>query len=475
MKLPVLSFRIKVALLLSMVVLLLGVIAVINARNDMRRILGTELERRGEAIAKDLAASSVAPLLTADLYGLYELVNRTKINNLDIRYILIVAPGGDTRVNTFGERVPRGLVEANVLSPGLSRQVRRLKTEEGVIRDIAVPILGARGGTVRVGMSDRNVEVAVAQNSQALVLLVAVAVVLGLIVSYWLAYYLTRPLSQLLRAVQSVGGGNLSQRIPSPGGDEVGQLAQAFNVMTEALAQKEAARRSLLEKVISSQEEERKRVARELHDELAQQLTSVLLSLERVESRLQDIDEESRRAVRRARQVTESSLAETRKLIGDLRPSVLDDLGLVPALRSYAETHLHPSNCRVVISAVNMRAELPSTVDTAVYRIAQEAINNIAKHAHATSAKITLRMEDGVLWGEVSDDGQGFRLLPVKTPTGPPTRGLGLQGMQERAALLGGKLFVWSEEGKGTRVSFSIPLHWGKDSGKEEDPYTAGG
>jgi HAMP domain-containing protein len=287
MKPPVITFRAKVTLLLFGIILLLGVMAVFQGRNDMRRYLGTELERRGLAIAEDLAANSTDYLLTDDLFGLYELVNRTKLNNPDVRYILIVTPSGRVKVNTFGEGIPRGLLEANTVAPGQRHQLRRIQTEEALIRDIAVPILEGKAGTVRVGMSDRSIEEAVRRNGRSLGLLVALAAALGLVTSYWLAYYLTRPLRQLLDAVHSVTRGNLSQRVPCPQRDEVGQIGRAFNVMTEALAEKENARQALMEKVIASQEDERKRVARELHDELAQQLTSILLTLEAAEGTVQ--------------------------------------------------------------------------------------------------------------------------------------------------------------------------------------------
>lgn len=296
------------------------------------------------------------------------------------------------------------------------------------------------------------------RDTRSLSIMAALSAILGFAISYLLADYLTRPLNQLLRAVQLVASGNLSQRITSPGKDEVGQLEKAFNTMTEALAKNEAARRDLLKKVISSQEEERRRIARELHDELAQQLTSVILSLETVESRLAESDKTVKQTLQRAKQVVQNSLMETRKLIGDLRPSVLDDLGLIPALRSYAEIHLHPIQCKVVISATELPCTLPSTLETAVFRIVQEAINNIIKHAHARSAYITLHLDDGILHGNVSDDGKGFQAERYQSASSSVSSGLGLQGMRERASLLGGVLSVQSIAGQGTSVSFSIPI-----------------
>ncbi|MDO8532223.1 MAG: histidine kinase [Dehalococcoidia bacterium] len=474
MKIPSVSFRAKVVFLLAAVVFLLGIIAVFYARNDMRRILGNELETRGEAIAKDLAANSTDLLLTGDLVGLYDVVNRTKINNADVRYVLILSSSSEVRANTFGRGVPRGLLEANVLLPGEQVQLRYLDTEEGPIRDIAVPVFGGKAGAVRIGMSAQSLDAAVARNTRNLVGLVVVVVALTLAVSYMLSYYLTRPLSRLLAGVHSVAQGDLSQRITSPGEDEVGQLGRAFNLMARELERKEAMRRELMEKVISSQEEERKRVARELHDEFAQRLTSVMLSLEAVEAMVPDADARGRQMIKRAKQATESSLAETRRLVGDLRPPVLDDLGLVPAIRSYAETHLRRVGTEAVVTAANVPRTLPPAMDTAVFRIVQEAVVNVAKYAEAKQAKITLRVEDGVLFGEVADDGKGFQQVKQGASSSSRLTSFGLLGMEERATLLGGKLSVTSEPGRGTRVSFSIPLYSDNGHERRKDTPAAG-
>lgn len=425
--------------------------------------MGLELERRGEAIARNLASYTTDPLLTDDLYTLYEMVNQTKHSDANIRYIIVQSPGGTVRVSTFGQSIPRGIVEANMPLSDQASQLRRLKTEEGLIRDISMPILQGKAGTVRVGVSDQSIEAVVRENTRSLGVMAALSAVLGFAASYWLAYYLTRPLSELVRIVQMVAGGNLSQRISSPAGDEVGQLGKAFNSMSEALVQKEASRQALQKKVIYSQEEERKRVARELHDELAQRLTSIVLSLETIESKLEGSDRTNKLAISRAREIAQDSLTETRKLIGDLRPSVLDDLGLVPAIRSYAENRLHSVPCEVVVSS-ELPKTLPPAIETAVFRIVQEAINNIVKHARAKSARITLGVDDGKLCGSVSDDGRGFQLAGFQSSMSPDS-GFGLLGMQERAELMGGNLSVRSREGLGTDILFSIPLSPGNSHG----------
>ncbi|MBI6545894.1 MAG: HAMP domain-containing protein, partial [Cyanobacteria bacterium NC_groundwater_1444_Ag_S-0.65um_54_12] len=418
MKLPGTSFRLKVTWLFCSAILLLGVLAVHYARHDMRRILSSELERRGIAIAEDLAANAMDPLLVDDQFELHRLVNRVLYHNPDVRYIFMVDAEQKLRVNTFGYRIPRGLFSANVLTAYATHwRMKRIHTEEGLIRDFAVPILDGKAGTVRVGVSDKNLENSVANNTRHLSILVMLATIIGMLGSYYLAGYLTRPLLQLLEVVQSVSRGNLSQQIPGPFTDEVGQLASAFNVMTRALTDKEAVRRALLEKVIHSQEEERKRLARELHDELAQQLTFALFTLEGLEGQLKHANRESQTAFGRARAVMSNVLAETRRLIRDLRPAMLDDLGLVPAIRSYAQTNLVRLGCHFNISA-NLPASIPPASELTIFRIVQEAINNIAKHAQASNAEVALETSEGLLRGTIIDNGRGFHPELIASPSG---------------------------------------------------------
>ncbi|NQW16800.1 MAG: HAMP domain-containing protein [Chloroflexi bacterium] len=452
------SFRTKVALLLCAVILVLGLTGIFNARRDISRILGAELEERGYAIANDLASNGAGLMLTGDLVALHDMVNRTMSNNPDVRYILVSDMRGQLEVSSFGNTIPDGLLEANTLPEGVTSQMRRILTEEGLIRDVAVSILDGGVGSVRIGMSDQAVISAVSDNSTTLILLVAIAVGGSFVVVYWLSHILTRPLAQLVIAVQRVAEGDLSQRIRYPATDEVGQLGRSFNTMAQELETQETDRRLLMNKVITSQEEERKRVARELHDDLAQRLTSVLLSLEIAELKMRSGNLNGDNPFVGARRETEDALEGTRKLIADLRPTVLDDLGLVPAIRSVADGHLSKTGTRVKLSAKGFSEKLAPEVETTAFRIVQEAITNIARHSQARNATIDLKLFDGSLQGEISDDGVGFDSQDINLRAMAFGEGLGLQGMRERASLLGGSLSLSAGKGRGTRVSFSIPV-----------------
>ncbi len=455
------GFRMKLTILFGVVLLACGYLADHLSRDELRRALIQKLEERGLTIARDLAAASADLAMSGNDFALSGLMRRTKANDPDIRYVLMVDERGRLMASTFDGGIPDGLLRANILNGTQEWQLKRIKADKGTVRDIAVPIPGGWTRAVRVGMSDESLTAALTSYSWTLGLSVIAVLIAGLMVAYLLAAYLLRPLMQLIEAVQSVERGNLKERIASPGSDEVGQLAIAFNKMTTALAEKEALRQALLEKVITSQEDERKRVARDLHDDLAQQLVFALLRLEELEGRMAVMDGDSRAVLRRAREVIGQSLSETRRLIADLRPSVLDDLGLVAALRSYAESHLAPVGCRITLEAFSVPDSLPSVIETAVFRVVQEAVNNIAKHSGARNAHIALRASAGALDGEVLDDGCGLRRAqPVAAPS--DNSGLGLQGMRERASLLGGSLSIDEGLTMGTRVSFSVPLETGR-------------
>lgn len=212
--------------------------------------------------------------------------------------------------------------------------------------------------------------------------------------------------------------------------------------LTEDLRHKERARADLLARLISAQEEERRRIARELHDGTSQDLAGLVVGLEALQRRPETVDTSELKKI--ARSVAD----ELRRVILDLRPRVLDDLGLAAALRWLAnERHDGP---RI---EVDVPAELPidPPLDTAVFRIVQEAITNVERHAGASRVWLRLGLEDGEIRVVIEDDGQGFDPDRV-------TNGLGLLGMQERAEQLGGRLEVAPREGGGTLVSVEIPL-----------------
>ncbi|HWQ83003.1 MAG TPA: GAF domain-containing protein, partial [Anaerolineales bacterium] len=225
--------------------------------------------------------------------------------------------------------------------------------------------------------------------------------------------------------------------------------------------QKEQIRGELFNKAINAQEDERKRIARELHDETSQTLTAMLFTLDDA-AECSDLNE-VRQRLSHLRGLSEHTLDGVHKLIFDLRPSMLDHLGLVPALRGYAEACLVNQGVRVVVDETSAPRRLESGVETAIFRVVQEALNNIARHAAARNVWIQLNYNHQCLTVTVEDDGIGFEPSSVQiSPSGHPgkgnQRGLGLMGMRERLELLGGTLEITSLPGQGTELVITVPL-----------------
>ena len=203
-----------------------------------------------------------------------------------------------------------------------------------------------------------------------------------------------------------------------------------------------------LRRVVEAQELERRRLARELHDQTGQELTSVLLGLKAVEEATGDA--ERAEALSAVREQVVETLHDVRRLAVELRPKALDDFGLVPALERLRDTFAEQTVMRVDLES-QIRDRLPADVETALYRIVQEGLTNIVKHAQASAVSIVLRRSRSAVTALIEDDGRGF------TPDGS-TDGLGLLGMGERLALLGGKLKVESRPGAGTTIVAEVPL-----------------
>jgi signal transduction histidine kinase len=208
--------------------------------------------------------------------------------------------------------------------------------------------------------------------------------------------------------------------------------------------------RDVVGRVVAAQELERKRLARELHDETGQALTSILLGLKPLEQAI--AGEDGRAAVASLRELVVSTLQDVRRLAVELRPSALDDFGLVPAVERLVETFREQTRMNVDLETNLGQERLSSEVETAVYRIVQEALSNVVKHAEANRVSILLTKRDGSVAAVVEDDGLGF------DPATVGDDGLGLVGMRERVGLVGGRLRIESAAGRGATLVAEVPL-----------------
>lgn len=247
------------------------------------------------------------------------------------------------------------------------------------------------------------------------------------------------------------------------------RFLHAFQVETEAkivelqqaqlreAQQREAMRGELFRRVVAAQESERQRIARDLHDETGQSLTAIGMGLRGLAGKISR-NKDAGNTLQKLESLTADSLKELQRLISDLRPSHLDDLGLPAALRWYANRIQEHSDISVRVDIHGEEHELDEVMKIAVFRIVQESLNNIIKHAQATTVNIHIQFQEKHVRINVMDNGIGFDLDQVKQRrTARPS--LGLAGMEERAALLGGSVSVQSRPGYGTEVEAVIPYH----------------
>jgi two-component system, NarL family, sensor histidine kinase UhpB len=318
-----------------------------------------------------------------------------------------------------------------------------------LIANSLIIFVGATGGTWLA----THLNVSPYATPMSLIIFITIGWLVSVVLNFVVLQIAFRPLTELGKVMKRVRAGESSLRAPLTGVDsQADQLAEAFNMVLEA---RDEASRLRASQIIQAQEQERQRIARELHDETSQVLTSLLISLTLLEESVET--QEARERIADTRALAHSTLRAIRNLSIDLRPSALDDLGLLPALRWYVKEYQKKCSIEVEFHATGFKERLPAEMETALYRIVQECLTNTAKHANAHRVTITLKEETDGVYARITDDGQGFDYEALlKTPG--QERGLGLAGMNERAVLLDGILNIHATPEQGTIIEVSIPL-----------------
>lgn len=458
------SVRTKILGIVLALTIVLGLGVTWQVRSVMQRVFMSELENRGVSVASDLATRSVDPILLNDTYALYELLIETVANNPDTLYAFVIDTNGHVIAHTFGDSgFPVALLEPTLTSRATSHtgsEVTHLlySSTAGVVHEFSAPIFDGRAGVVRVGLTEtRLTGIINVVTGQMLFTTLAVAIV-GIIAAIGLTWLLTRPILDLVETTRQIGQGNLTARAPHWANDEIGALANAFNQMVgdlgtsqQAVAEKEAARARLLKKLINAQEDERKRIARELHDGVGQVLTSFIVATRTV-AQTNDLALIQMKNAEMG-QVAAETLTQVRTLSRQLRPSILDDLGLPAALERYCTDFaaLYPALYLQFHCDLNQR--LSATIEVTLYRIIQESITNAARHGQANQIGVLLFKREGRVQAIIEDNGRGFDPIEARRAE----RSVGIHGMAERAELLGGQLNIESNA-EGTTVYVEIPL-----------------
>lgn len=288
------------------------------------------------------------------------------------------------------------------------------------------------------------------------ILFTVVGVTLSALVNYAVLWAAFEPLVMLQRAAAAVRAGNWQSRASKSifSDPQIEHLADTFNTMLDTVEQRNTQLQKISGQVIGAQEDERKRIARELHDQTAQSLTNLLIRLRLLEKTksLEDLHS----SVEQLRGLVTETMEDVRELSRTLRPTLLDDYGLVAALEAYVAGLRRRLPLPIDFVTSGLEGErLPMEVELVCYRIVQEALTNVIKHANAHRVLVELKCSRLLLTVRIKDDGVGFD----QTALPSETHGLGLVGMRERAQLLGGKLVIKSKAGLGTEVRLDIDMN----------------
>jgi signal transduction histidine kinase len=429
-----------------------------QVQSALLTLLEDESQEQGISIARELAAGATDLILINDLYALHELLLEARENFHDVRYAFILDAQGDVLVHTFGEGFPIKLLRVNDVADEEFQHTSIIETEEGLVMDVAVPIMEGKIGTARVGISDQSVRQTRSDLITQLGIMGLAVLAVSLLAATGLTWILTRPILGLVDATQKIAKGDYSTRVERWADDEIGDLAVAFNEMAEELKrvdgirmEREQLRTQLLDGVITAQEEERRRIARELHDSTSQSLTSVMIGLRNVAEVCDN--PEIHPQIEQMRKETRRTLEDIHEIAVKLRPSVLDDLGLEAALdrlvREWQDRTKIPTDSVVYIGD----DRLPGDVETALYRIVQEGLANISRHAKANNVSLLIERRNSEVVAIIEDDGVGFN-----SNKSPEDGCLGLLGIRERAELLQGNLTIESRDREGSSIFVTIPV-----------------
>jgi signal transduction histidine kinase len=435
------SIQVKVLGIVLGVIMLLGVFVTLQMRHVLAQTLQNQLVEQADALATQFAAGA-SPLLLKQEFEMTEayLLDRqqhysSEGHNTTIQYIYVT--GMAQPVTTRTDNPLPAPVTDSIIS--LQRPVPHIDA------------------MLHLGIGSEPISQTMHEVTLQLLTITLVMIAVGFGAAFVLTRVLTRPIYDLVRATQAVTHGDFSQRVDRWANDEIGELAVAFNSMTASLAQAEVERQEreqlrseYVNRVITAQEDERKRIARELHDSTGQSLTSLLVGLRNLKEA--DDPDNTPERIDELREIVSQTLDEVRQMAWQLRPSALDDLGLISALDRYIHDYQQRFNVQVDFLTRGIDKRLPLEIETTIYRIAQEALTNIARHAEASTASVIIDRRHNTLRIIVEDNGVGF------VPSEQHRKSLGLQGIRERAALFNGTLTIETEPGHGTSLFIEIPL-----------------
>jgi len=491
------KLRTKLTLLIEglifIIVLVVGIITTVREKVTLEN----ELRKRGIALAEDLAQFSARPLLNNDLATLRRFVNHS-MNQDYVRYVIILDNHGNVVMHSDLSQVGKiyqDRLSKTALSSPLSGWAHGDLMEKGEhYYDIFAPIMvsEARLGTVRLGYSHTAVEKEITTARHQILFIGLVTIVFGGVLAYLLASYISLPITRISAAMGQVANGALDAPPKINRNDEVGVLADSFNKMAKDLArhrrnlevlveerteklestnvqltqeifERRRAEQELQESrqhlrdlashLQSIREEERSHIAREIHDELGQALTALKMDTHWLASRLPSDQTVLIDKLSSMSRLINHTVEMVRRIAAELRPGLLDDFGLTAAIEWHGQEFASRAGIECEIFSEPEDIILDQERSIALFRIFQETLTNVARHADATRVEVFLKENPDAMVLEVRDNGNGISAEQISS-----TKSFGLMGMRERVHALGGDLKISGIPDEGTLVRVSIPL-----------------
>ena len=408
----------KIIVFLAAVLIPLAAVTWYASVRTLRAQMTEEFTSKGTAIANSLASSGVDLILNRDASTVQARVDEV-ISGKDaisgVAYVMVYDPQKTLIAHTFHPIVPPDLIDKNLVPGETPKQVREIHYAHPVtgamrsIIDVGVPMLAGQLGTVRVGMDKAIIEAAAAKPGWYLLLMFGGVALLAVMAGAVFARRITRPLGEIVRAAEQVGRGDLSHTVRVRSHDEIGQLLTGLKLMMATSAGREGRENG----ASAAQAAER------------QEMAAIVNEL----------------------------IGRLRDLSMNLRPPMLDQIGLVPALQWHFERYTTRTKVRVFFTESVHGFRFPEDVEIAAFRIIQEALTNVARHAGVEEAYVEVEAERDSLKLLIEDKGQGFNERDAVSG-----RSAGIIGMQERAHLVGGHLTLETEIRGGTRITVVLPL-----------------
>jgi signal transduction histidine kinase len=492
-----LGIRAKLAILIEVAMIVIGAATGLVATVRHRTTLEDQLGRRGLAVASDLSALVVRPLLETDLATLRRFVVHTMTQDY-VRQVSVLDADGRVIMHSdlgrVGEIATDGPSRRAVGAAVAGLDPSLLPGSGESTYDIHAPITvaGARLGTVLLAYSRASMEDEIAAGRRQMLVVGLLAVLAAGVLAYLLSSYISVPIMHIAGAMETAAtDGGVRSTLPVQRTDEIGVLAASFNAMADDLSrhrrhleelvsirtaelvdanvslEREVAERTrahselresrgelraLATHLQSVREEERTQIAREIHDELGQALTALKMDVHWIGHRI-EAQPALRERARTMSALIDTTVQTVRRISTELRPKLLDDLGLSAAIEWQAREFEQRSGIVCDVRSEPEDIMLDPQCSTAFFRIFQETLTNVARHARARHVDVALRMDSNGVILLVSDDGIGITPERASNPGA-----LGIVGMRERAYSLGGTFDVSGDPGPGTSVRVSIPF-----------------